>query len=170
MKPSVDGAVDSLVESPGLATAKRHVGDRALVLCRAGGLELSESSGGLLHSGISGEDDTRDDVRHSAGAIRTEDLDGDDVGGLSNTVLPGSDGAGTVSTVTVVVLVNIVLRNGLAPEGTALELGMVDVDTSVDDIDVDALTTIGRVLVTSEGTEGEPGAVANTCETLEVNG
>lgn len=169
VKPSVDGAVDSLVESPGLATSKRHVGDRALVLRRPGGLELSESSGSLLHSGISGENDARDDIRHGAGAVRTEDLDGDDIGGLSNTVLPGSDGTSTVSTVTVVVLIDIVLRNGLAPRGTALELGVVDVDTSVDDVNVDALTTIGRVLIASEGTEGEPGAVANTCETLEVH-
>lgn len=169
MKTGVDSTVDGLVESSGLSSTKRHVGDGALVLRRAGSLELSESSGSLLHSGIGSENNTGDDIGHGAGAVGTEDLDSDDVSCLSNSVLPGSDGTGTVSTVTVVVLINIVLWDGLAPGRTTLELSMVDVDTGVDDVDVDALTTVGGVLVASESTESKPGAVADTCETLKVH-
>ena len=66
------------------------------------------------------------------------------------------------------VLVNIVLRNGLAPGRAALELDMVDVDTGIDNVNVNALTAFRFVLVESEGSEAESLAVRNTRKTLKA--
>ena len=54
---------------------------------------------------------------------------------------------------TVSVFVDIVLGDSLSPGGPALELDMVDVDTGIDDVDVNTLTTSRVVLVTSESFE-----------------
>ena len=70
--------------------------------------------------------------------------------------------------VAVSVLVNIVLRNGLAPGRATLELDMVNVDAGIDNVDVNALTTFRFVLVESEGSEAESLAVRNTRKTLET--
>ena len=62
--------------------------------------------------------------------------------------------------VAVSVLVNIVLRNGLAPEYTTLD--MMDVDASINNVHVNALAVFRFVLVESEGSEAKPLAVRNT--------
>ena len=109
---------------------------------------------------------TSDDVTHGTTSVATKDLDGDDVGGLSDTIFGRSDGTGTVSTVTVAVLINIVLGNGSAPLRTALKFFVANVDTSVDDVDINTLTAVGVVDVLLEGSERKLRAVADTGKTL----
>jgi hypothetical protein len=70
-----------------------------------------------------------------------------------------------MSSVTVSILVDVVLWDGLAPGSPTLELDVVDVDTGVDDVDVNALTASRVVLVESEGSETESLAVRDTRET-----
>ena len=71
-----------------------------------------------------------------------------------------------MGTVTVAVLINVVLGNGLAPRSATLELKVLDVDASVDDVDVDAAAPVGIVLVLRECTEGELSTVADTSKAL----
>jgi hypothetical protein len=47
----------------------------------------------------------------------------------------------TVSSVTVAILVDVILGDGLSPTGAALELDVVDVYTGVDDEGGDTLST-----------------------------
>jgi len=44
---------------------------------------------------------------------------------------------------------------------------VVDIDTSVDDVDINTLATIGVIFVLGESAEGEFGAMADACETLK---
>ena len=60
------------------------------------------------------------------------------------------------------VLMNMVLRNGLAPGRAGLELDVVDVDAGIDNVCVNALAIFRFVLVESEGSEAETLAVRNT--------
>ena len=71
-----------------------------------------------------------------------------------------------MSTVAVAINVQVVLRDGLSPLSTSLELGVVDVDTSVNHVDVDAFTASRVVLVLGEGAEAELLTVTDPCETL----
>ena len=66
----------------------------------------------------------------------------------------------------VLVSLNIVLTNGLFPRSPTVRLGVIDVDTSPDDVDVYALTAVLLELVLGEGGEDEFGLVADTSETL----
>ena len=72
-----------------------------------------------------------------------------------------------MGSVAVSVFVDIVLRDGPAPGGPALELDVVDVDTGIDDVDVNTLTISRVVLVTSESSETKSLTVRDTCETLK---
>ena len=162
----VDGPVDGIIQSLGLATAQGHVGDGTLVLCPSGGSVLSLSGSKLVGSLLSGPQDTTNDISHGTTSVGTQDLDGDEVDSLGNTVLARTNGTGTVGPVTVAVLVDVILGNGLAPGGATLELGVVDVDTGIDDVDVNALAAGRIVLVESESSETEPLAVGDTRKTL----
>ena len=101
-----------------------------------------------------------DDVRHRSRSVGSENLDGDNVSLLGDTVLPRSDGSSAVSsygskierrdqlgeasedetvsraerTVSVSILVDIVLRDGLSPRSSSLELDVVNVDSSINDV------------------------------------
>jgi hypothetical protein len=88
-----------------------------------------------------------------------------DVGGLGNAILPARDSASAVGSVAVAVPILIVLRNGVAPVCAALKLVVVDVDTSVDDVDIDALSALGVVDVLVECAEAEFVRVRDTCKT-----
>ena len=157
----IDGSVDGKVKSSGLATAKRHVGSRALealLLALLGGADsVAVSLGGPLN--------TLDDVGHGARAVGAEDLDGVDVGLLGDTILLTSDGTRAVGAVTVAILISIAVRDGLAPVSTALEVDVLVVGTGVDDVDVDTLTTVGRVEVLVPRAEAQRVAVRDTGET-----
>ena len=161
-----DGLVYGIVESLGLSTPKGHVGNGALVLGLAGSSILLLSSAVLLVSLGSSPRDAANDIGHGTTAVGAQDLDGDDVGLLGNAVLVRSDGASAVRTMAITILILVVGRNGLAPRRTTLEFNMVDVDTSVNNVDVNTITTLIVVLVLGEGGEGEPGTVANSGKTL----
>ena len=60
------------------------------------------------------------------------------------------------------VLVNIVLRNGLAPGCATLKLDVVDVDADINNVHVNALAVLKIVLIESEGSKAETLAVRNT--------
>lgn len=156
-----DSGVDGGVESLGLATTKRHVGDgalEALALAVLGSLDLLKVLGGSVLN-------TLDDVGHGAGAVGAEDLDGVDVGLLGHTVLLTGDGTRAVSAVAVTVDILVAAGDGLTPLGTALEVDVLGVDTSVNDIGVNTLTALGSVQVLVEGTEVEGVTVRDTGKT-----
>ena len=73
-----------------------------------------------------------------------------------------------MGSVTIVVFVDIIPRNRLAPRRTTFELLVIDIDTSVDDVYIDTLARIGIILILGEGSKGELGPVADACETLII--
>lgn len=156
-----DSSVDSGIKSLSLATTERHVGDgalEALALTVLGSLDLLKMAGSSVLN-------TLDDVGHGARAVGAENLDGVDMSLLRNTVLLATDGAGAVSAVAVAILISITLGNGLTPLGSALEIDVVDVGTSINDIGIDTLTTLGGVEVLVEGTEVQSVSVRDTGKT-----
>lgn len=64
---------------------------------------------------------------------------------LCYTILLSSNGTRAVSPVAIAILVLITLRDCVAPFGTALEVDVVNVGTSVDNIDINTLTTVGSI-------------------------
>lgn len=158
---SVNGSVDSEVEGGGLATSQAHVGGaslEALLLAVLGGLDG-------LRVRLSSVLNTLDDVGHGAGAVGAEDLDGVDVRLLGNTVLLTGDSAGAVGAVAVAILVGIAVGDGLAPLSTTLKVNVLGVCAGVDDVNVNALTTVGGVEVLVPGAEAQGVAVRDTGET-----
>jgi hypothetical protein len=135
----VDSSVDSLVEESRLATTETHVGSATLEALSLALLGLVD----LLNVRLGGELDTLDDIGHGARAVGAENLDGLDVGLLGNTVLLASDGTRAVSAVAVAVLVLITRGDGLAPRGAALEVDVVNVGSGVNNVDINAFTTVG---------------------------
>lgn len=166
MHAPVDGGVHSLVKCAGLATSEGHVRYGALVRGLACLTELLLGCVILLLGCLCGPDDTANDVGHGSGTVRAENLHSDDVCRLGNTVFAAGNGTRAVGTVTVAVLIDIVLGHGVAPERTALELNMVDVDTGVNDVNVNTLTTPLVEEVLGEGGESETVTVGDTSETL----
>ena len=66
---------------------------------------------------------------------------------------------------TVAVLIGIAVGDGLAPVSTALEVNVLVVCTGVDDVDIDTLTTVGRVEVLVPRAEAQGVAVRDTGKT-----
>ena len=155
MDASINGGIDSKVKSGRLATTKRHVGSRALEALLLAILGCLDS----IVVSFSSPLNTLHDIGHGARAVGAEDLDGVDVGLLGNTVLLTSNSARAVSTVTVAILIGITVRDGFAPVGTAIEVNMLDIGTSVNDVDVNTLTAVGGVEVLVPGTEAQRIAV-----------
>jgi hypothetical protein len=158
---SVDSSVDSLVEDGRFATAQAHVGSRALEalsLALLGDADLLEVRLGSVF-------DALDDIRHRARAVGAQDFDGLDMSLLRNTVLLASNSAGAVCSVSVSVLVGITLGDSLTPRRTTLEVDVVDVGTSVHDVDINALATVLGVQVLVKGAEAQAVAVGDTGET-----
>ena len=114
--------------------------------------------------GFGGPQNTANHIGHGTTSVGAQNPDSNKVGGLGGTVLARTDGSGTVGSVVVAVLVDIVLRDGLAPRGATLE-DVVDIDVSINYVHVNATT--GRVvLVESESSESEFLAVGNARKTL----
>ena len=168
MNATVDCAVEGLVQGLRLATTERHVRNGTLVRSLASLPELIRSSLRLRNSLFNSPNNTSHDVAHSTAAVTTEHLDSDNVCCLSDTVRTRRDGTCAVRPVSVRVDVLIVLGNGLAPMRTTLKLNVINIDTGVDDVDINALATARVVLVLGEGTEGELGTVAYPRKTLNV--
>lgn len=156
-----DGSVDSSIESLGLATTERHVGDgalEALSLTVLGLLDLIDMAGGSIL-------DTLDDIRHGARSVGSENLDGVDVSLLGNAVLLTTDGTRAVSTVAIAILILVAVGDSLTPLGSALKVDVVNVGTSVNDVGIDTLTTLLSIEVLVEGTEVQGISVGDTGET-----
>lgn len=73
-----------------------------------------------------------------------------------------------MGSVTIVVLVDIILGNRLAPRCTTFELLVLNMDTSVNDVDIDTVPPIGIKLIFGESSKGELRPVADACETLII--
>ena len=86
---------------------------------------------------------------------------------LGDTIFPGGNCTGAVTAVTVAVLINVILGNGLAPRSAAFEFNMVNVDASVDNVDIDAITTLRVIEVLGESAKSQPWAMADAGETLK---
>lgn len=72
-----------------------------------------------------------------------------------------------MGSVAIVVIVNVIQRNGLAPRCTSFELFVLDIDTGVNDVDIDAFATGALIFVLIESAERELRAVADARETLK---
>jgi len=137
MDTSIDSSIHGQVESWGLSTTQAHVCDGSLVALLS--LVLLVVGGSPL--------DTSDDIGHATAAVASEDLDSLDVGFLGNTKLLAGDSAGAMCSVAVAIFIGVTLWDGLAPLSPALEVDVVDVCTSVDNIGSNTLTTLGSVQV-----------------------
>jgi len=86
--------------------------------------------------------DTSNDTSESARAVGAQDLDAEDVGGLGKTVALTSSSGGDVSAVTVAIehtLVGGIEDHVAASSAAAREVVVLAVDTSVDDVNVNAV-------------------------------
>ena len=115
--PRADSPVDGIVQSLRHTSTQRHVGNGTLVPRLPGGSILGLSSGELVSSLLS-----------SPTPVGAQDLNSNEIDSLGNTVLARTDGTGAVGPVTIAVVVDVILRDGLVPRGTAFELGVVEVD------------------------------------------
>ena len=70
-----------------------------------------------------------------------------------------------MSSVTIIVAVDAVGGNGLPPPRTTFEFHMFDIDTSIDDVDVNTLSAI-RIIFVYRGGGGSRLAMTDTSETL----
>lgn len=161
VKTSLNTSVNSILKGLGLATTETHVGNAALESLNLAVLGIL----GLLDVSLDGILDTRNDIGHGARAARPEDLDGIEVGLLGNTILLTSHGSGAVSSVTIAIEIFVVGRDCLAPSGTALKVNVVNVDTSVNGVGVNTLTTLGGIEVLVEVAEGQAITVRDTSQT-----
>lgn len=159
MHARIDSPVDSIVQSEGLATTQRHVGHGTLVLGLSGRGILSLGSSELVGSLFSSPQNTANNIGHSTTSVGTQNLDSNQIDSLGNAELARTNGTGAVGSVTVSVIVDVILRDGLSPRGTSLKFDMLDVDTGIDDVDIDALATARVVFIESESSETEPVAV-----------
>ena len=74
-----------------------------------------------------------------------------------------------MSSVTVHVLVNVILRDSLAPGGTTLELDVVNIDPGVHDVHINALAAERVVVVEGESPKTELLPMGETREALGDN-
>lgn len=65
-------------------------------------------------------------------------------------------------TMPITVFIYVILRDSLSPVSTFLKLYVVNVDTGVDNIDINTLATIGVILVLGKGAETELRSVTDT--------
>lgn len=140
-----------------LATTQGHVGNRSLVLLALLSLELQVAGDSKVN--------TSNDIGHGTRSVGAKDLHGDNLGLLGNTKGGRSNCTGAVSAVAVVILIWVARGDGLAPGGSASELLVVDVNTSVDNKDGDTIASVRVVLVLVEGAEGQSLAVGDTGQT-----
>lgn len=138
------------------------------MLGTSGSSVLGTSSLRLSNGLLSSPNNTTNNISHGSTSIGAEDLNSNNVGSLGNTIRTGSDSTGTVGSMAITINIFIVVGHGLAPNGTTFKLDVIDVDTSVDDVDVDTFTAMLVVDVLSESTEREFGSVTDPCKALQV--
>lgn len=111
--------------------------------------------------------DTGDDVGQGSTSVIAQDLDGDQIHALGDTILSRSDRSRTVTSVSVPIKVLGTTRDCLSPPRTAFEFNVGNVDSRVDDVDVDAAVRVECVRgvgVFGECGEAKGGAVGDPCE------
>ena len=139
------------------------------MLCLSGGLELSGSELGLLCCRFCSKDDAGNNVGHGTAAIGSKNFHCNDIRRLGNAIFARSNCASAVGTMAIVIIINIIQRDSLAPRRSVFELLVVKVDTSVDDIDIDTVASERVMFVLGESAKRELLAVADACETLEMS-
>lgn len=167
METGLDGFVNSIVQGLRPSTSKTHVGNRALVVRLSCSSDFGSSRDSLRLSLSGSPDNATNDIRHAAASVGSQDPDSNDFRLLGHAVLAGGNGASAVGTVAIGIFFStIIVGNGLTPGRAAFKLHVVDVDTSIDDININAVTAIIIVEVLGKGAEGKPVAVADTSQTL----
>ncbi len=162
VKTSTHSTVDCGIKSRRLSSTKTHVGSGALEALFA---LPSLGSLNLLKVTFCGKFDTFDDIRHRARALRVENLHTIYMGFLGDAVLLTGNCSRTMSTVSVAVLVLIIWDDGLAPEGSALKVDMINIGTSIHDIYINTFTAFGRIEILVNSAEGQALSVRDTSET-----
>lgn len=130
------GTGDSIVAS---------LAERAAQAKVEGGFSESVLGSGVGNTPVN----TLDHARGRTGASSGKDLDGDNVGLLSNSVCSASEGTSGVGSVAVAISVVVIDGVG-SPADTASEFRVVDINTGVNTINGDALASravIDKVLV-----------------------
>lgn len=115
--------------------------------------------------GLGSPFNTLNNVRHSAGTIRTENLNRIDGGLLSDTILLSANSTRAMSSVTIAILINVAGRDSLSPVSAALKVNMFNVSAGVDDVDINTLTTVGLMNVFAETCKVERLLVGDTGKT-----
>jgi len=154
---SVNSGIHSEIQGAGATTTERHVGNATL--------ELLVALLGLLDVSLGRPFNTLDDIGHSTRAVRAKNLDSVNVGLLGNTELLAGNSTRAVSSVTVSILIGITLGDGLAPVSTALEVNVLGVGASINNVGIDTLTTLLGIQVLVEVAEGEAFPVRDTGKT-----
>ena len=72
-----------------------------------------------------------------------------------------------MGSVAIVILISVVLRNSLAPRCTSFELFVIDINTSVNDVNIDTLAAGTMIFILGESAKREFRAVADARETLK---
>jgi len=142
----IDGVRDGCVEGAGFAASEGHVGYRTLV-----GTALLSAEGQMF---LDREIHTGNDVRHGARSIRPQDLDGDHLSLLGDTIGSTTNGTSTVGTMSISISIRVAIGDGRTPGSAALKLVMVDRNASVDDKDGNAVAAFGIVDVLAAVLEG----------------
>lgn len=166
MEPGFDRPVDDDVQGWRLGATETHVTDRTLVSSLAGGGDLSAGSCSFELGLLRSPGDTCNDIGHGSATIGTEDLDGDEVCLLGDTILARSYSTGAVRTMTVSILIYIVDWDSFPPGCATLELLVVNVDTGINDVYVNTLATVRIIYVLGESAKGEFIPMADTGKTL----
>ena len=84
---------------------------------------------------------------------------------LRYTELVATNSAGAMRAVAVAILVWVALRDCLAPRCTTLEVNVLDVGASINDVDINTFATIGSVIILVEVAEAEGFTVGETSQT-----
>lgn len=85
---------------------------------------------------------------------------------FGNPILARGNRAGAVTTMSIAVYIYVVYGNGLSPERTTLKLFMIEVDTGIDDIDINAFSTIRIKFILGKSAESQFGTMTDPCEAL----
>jgi hypothetical protein len=72
-----------------------------------------------------------------------------------------------VGSVAIIVIVDVIQGNSLAPRRTSVEFFVLDIDTSINDVDVYTFAASTFIFILGESAESELRAVADACETLK---
>lgn len=172
----VGDGVSGIVDGLGEATAERHVHDNTVGAALAGSVgddELHTGNDTSAEKMVSIEilrraEGCKGESLLGARAIVSEDLDGEEGGGLSNTIGGTTDSAGNVSAVSLDIIIVGVGEVG-SEASTSTELGVAGRDTSVEDVGAGALTS-GVIVGVGGASGGGAGDTGKTPRSVLLSG